>query len=54
MKIHLSYETELEKEAFYKAMEVIDKDWKLKMVKEPHKSDKKKYKHVYIIFTAKD
>lgn len=54
MKIHLSYETEAEKEAFYKAMELIDKDWNLKMVKEPQKSDNKKYKHVYIQFVAKE
>lgn len=54
MKIHLSYETEAERDIFYKAMELIDKDWNLKMVKEPQKTDNKKYKHIYIQFVAKE
>ena len=54
MKIHLSYETESEKDAFYKAMELIDKDWILKRLKEPKQTENKKYKHIYILFEPKE
>lgn len=53
MKIRLSYETEQEKQSFFDAMAILDKDWNLKRLKDPKPKEGQKRKYIYIQFENK-